>query len=130
MHTYGEVDFDWQGISDAGWFIGGWLRKWVKMPVTQIKEKYGTLRVYCMFGWSTIYSIWRPHYMWIPQWWPYKLDLWLCYTLHLIDPLNKVVVPIQKKAYRWRYKLALKKWPHLHDEILDCADWPEELRGL
>lgn len=130
MHSYGDwPDERFNEIDDAGYYIGRWLRIWVRMPVTQIKEKFGTVRVYCSFGWSQIYSIWRPHYCWLPTWWPTKLDNWLSYQTPLLKVLNFFVVPIQKRAYAWRYKKAVQKWPHLYDEIVSCADWGELLEG-
>lgn len=126
-HYWGEEKFDWRGLNDAGYYIGDWLRKWVRMPVRDIKEKFGTLRIYCSFGWSSFYTIWRPSYMWVPKWWPYKLDLAL--SCHIMPVLNKIVVPIQQKAYVWRYKKAVEKWPHLRDEIVCCADWGQLFEG-
>ena len=128
MHDWSEEDFDWQGLNDAGEFIGAWLRKWVRMEVCDIKEKFGTLRIYCGFGWSSLYSIWRPHYCWIPKWWPYKLDRILSNAL--LPILNPIVARIQMKAYTWRYKKAVEKWPHLKEEILCCADWRELLGDI
>jgi hypothetical protein len=127
MHDWSEEKFDWEGLNDAGEYIGVWLRKWVRMEVTQIKEKFGTLRIYCGFGWSTMYSIWRPRYMWMPSWWPHRLDHLM--SSLILPLLNIIIVPIQKKAYVWRYKNAVKKWPHLREEILCCADWGELFDG-
>jgi hypothetical protein len=128
VHNWGEENVDWEGINDAGIYIGDWLAKWTRLQVTQIKEKYGTVRVYCGFGWSCLYSIYRPRYCWVPKWWPYKLDLFL--SRYLMGGINKMFVPIQMKAYRWRYKKAIQKWPHLKEEILCCADWSELLQDI
>lgn len=128
MHNYGDEGVNFDEIDEAGWFIGRWLRNWVRLPVMQIKEKFGTVRVYCHFGWSCFYSIWRPSHHWISSWWPYRFDLWI--SDFIMPLLNKVVVPIQMKAYRWRYKKAVEKWPHLAEEILICADYPQLLYGI
>jgi hypothetical protein len=129
MHSYGRwPDKYFNQLEEAGEFIGEWLRKWTRMSVVQTKEKFGTLRVYCSFGWYSIYALWRPGYMWTPKWWPYKLDrLMSSILLHL---LNIIGIPIQKSLYRWRYKKAVQKWPHLREEILCCADWRELLEDL
>lgn len=129
MHDWSEKDFDWHGLNEAGDYIGGWLRRWVRMPVMDIKEKFGTLRIYCSFGWASMYSIWRPSYCWLPSWWPHKLDNWLSYQTPIFTWLNYIVVPIQKKAYVWRYKKAVQKWPHLYNEIVSMADWGELFEG-
>jgi len=128
MHDWSEESFDWKGLDDAGWFIGGWLVRWARLSVFQIKEKFGTLRIYCGFGWSSFYSIYRPRHCWISPWWPRRLDLVV--SKYLMPVLNKVVIPIQKKLYRYRYKKAVQKWPHLKLEILISADYGELLNGL
>lgn len=127
-HSWEDESVDWAGIEDAAYFIGGWLIRWVRLPVMQMKEKFGTARVYCSFGWSSFYSIWRPQYFWVPNWYPWKLDLRL--SPWVLPFLNRVGVPIQEAAYRSRYKAAIKKWPHLKEEILCGADRPELLEGL
>lgn len=43
--------------------------------------------------------------------------------------LNKILVPIQKYLYVWRYKKAIEKWPDLYVEILAFADWNELFEG-
>lgn len=127
-HSWGEKGVDWEGIENASYYIGDWLAKWVRMPVFQCKEKFGTVRVYCAIGWESFYSIWRPKHAWVVKWWPYKLDLTV--SQYLMPLLNKIVVPIHRTAYRFRYKQAIKDWPHLKDEILECADFGEYLKGL
>lgn len=129
MHSYGDwPDKKFNEIDEAGWFIGRWLRNWVRLPVVQIKEKFGTVRVYCHFGWDSFYSVWRPSHCWVPKWWPWSLDLKV--SGYIMPLLNKVAVPIQTRAYRWRYRKAVEKWPHLREEILCCADFGELLEGL
>lgn len=129
MHDWSANNVDWDGINGAARFIGQWLRTWARMSVGDYKEKFGTVRVYCHFGWSTLYSIYRPGYMWIPTWWPYKLDLWFSYNTPFLKILNSIAVPIQKNLYVWRYKKAVQKWPHLYDEIVTCADYGELFEG-
>jgi hypothetical protein len=128
VHSWGEEKFDWVGLDDAGQYISQWLVKWTRMPVYDVKEKFGTLRIYCSFGWESFYGIYRPRHMWVPKWWPYRLDLRLS---HYIMPLlNKIVVPLQQKAYAWRYKKAVEKWPHLREEIVSIADRGELFEGV
>jgi hypothetical protein len=129
MHQWGDPGVDWRGISDAACFIGSWLRKWGRLPVMDWKEKWGTVRVYTGFGWYQVHCITHPghHYSRYPQW-LWELD---CrYGHHLMPPINWLVIPIQERLYRWRYRQALRRWPHLREEILNGADWPELLKGL
>jgi hypothetical protein len=128
MHQWGDEGVDWDGINDAGRYIGYWLKKWVRMDVRDVKEKFGTVRIYCSFGWQGVYSIWRPGYCWYPKWWPIKLDFWITDT-KLFSLLNRFVVFVQVNAYVWRYKKAVQKWPHLYNEIVSCADHGELFEG-
>jgi|ERR1019366_6409643 hypothetical protein len=129
MHDWSDEGVDWAGIEDAGAYIGYWLRKWVRMDVRQVKEKYGTVRVYCAFGFCQIYSMFYPGYCWIKPWWPHRLDLWISSKTPLVKWINCLVTPIQQWAYVWRYKKATQKWPHLRDEIISCADYGELFVG-
>ena len=128
MHSWGDEGVDWEGINDAAEFIGLWLSKWARLNVSCWKEKFGTVRVYCSFGWSSVYSIWRPSHVWIPKWWPYKFDLWIGNS-YLFVLLNKLVIPLQERAYVWRYKKAVEKWPHLYKEIVSGANYGELFEG-
>lgn len=130
MHNWGDENVDWQGIDDAGAYIGYWLRRWMRMDVRQVKEKFGTVRVYCSLGWSQFYSIFYPGYCWIKPWWPSKLDNWLSYHTPVMSWINRIVIPVHRWAYAWRYKRAVQKWPHLYNEIVSCADWGELFDGV
>lgn len=129
MHQWSNEDVDWRGINDAAYFIAHWLKTWPRIGVRDYKEKFGTVRIYCGFGWYGIYSIWRPAYCWYPKWWPMRLDFWLADTW-LFKTLNRIIVPIQMKAYAWRYKKAVQKWPHLYKEIVSQADYGELFEGV
>jgi len=131
MHLWGDEDVDWDGINAAARYIGYWLRKWGRLPVRDFKEKYGTVRIYCGFGWHSFQDIFYPGYVYyrLPKWFR-DIDWFVFYTCRFIVLINYVILPIHRKLYRWRYLSAIKKWPHLRKEILVCADWPEELRGL
>jgi len=119
MHNWGDESVDWGGINDAARFIAVNLRRWGRIAVTDYKEKYGTVRVYCHFGFDCFHSIWRPSYLWIHPKWPYKLDLRL--SKYVMPILNKIIVPWQIFIYRNFYRRAINKWPHLYKEIVSCA---------
>lgn len=129
IHRWGDEDVDWAGISDAAYWIGAHLRRWGRVNVTDTKEKYGTARVYCNFGWYQFFTITHPgyHFSRYPAW-LWKLDCY--YGHHLLRLVNWAVIPLQKILYRYLYKKAVKKWPHLAGEILLGADWSELLRGI
>jgi hypothetical protein len=129
MHQWGDEDVDWEGINDAAYYIAHWLRTYARVGILDYKEKFGTVRVYCHFGWHGVYAILRPSYCWYPKWWPMKLDFWLADS-KLFTLINRIVVPLQQKAYAWRYKKAVQKWPHLYKEIVSMADFGELFEGI
>lgn len=128
MHNWGKEGVDWKGINDAAAYIGRGLRKW-RVPVRDYKEKYGTVRVYTGFGWWSIHDITHPGHAFVR----YKKDglLWKInyspITMKIFGLLNKVVVPVHIYLYKVYYRKAVKKWPHLREEILIAADWTEYL---
>lgn len=127
MHNWGDENVDWEGIGEAAWFIAKNLRRWGRVGVRDWKEKYGTVRVYCSFGWSQIQCIVKPG--WCFNRWPRWLWLLDCNVgRHLVRPLNKIVVPYQTWLYTYIYGRAIKKWPHLRLEILSGADYHELLK--
>lgn len=127
MHNWGQEDVDWNGISDAAEYIGLNLRRWGRVGMSQWKEKWGTVRVYCSFGWYQLHSITHPG--WVrsvyPQW------LWWLdchYLSRVVGLLNPIVCWLQARLYTYLYGRALRKWPHLRLEILSGADYPELLQ--
>lgn len=129
MHSWGSwPDQMFDQVDNAASDIGEYCVKHGRIAVMQTKEKFGTVRVYCHFGWDSIYGIFYPRHCWVKPWWPYRLDLAICKLL--MPLLNKIVVPHQMRVYRRAYKNALKKYPQIHDEILCCADYGELLEGL
>ncbi len=129
MHDWSDKNVDWKGIDDAAYYIAHWLKVWARVGVLDYKEKYGTVRVYCVFGWHGAYAVWRPAHCWYPKWWPMRLDFWLA-DARLWQRINDIVIPLQRKAYAWRYKKAVQKWPHLYKEIVSMADYGELLEGV
>ena len=129
MHRWGDENVDWEGIDAAARFIGERLRRWGRVGVHQYKEKWGEVRVYCSFGWSQVHDITHPGHAYgrYPKW-LWRLDCRLGWLL--ARPLNWLVLPFHKWLYRRTYRQAVKRWPHLRDEILCAADWPELLQEI
>lgn len=115
-------------IELAGEIVESWLKKG-RVPVRDVKEKYGTLRVYLDFGWHSLHSFCYPGYMHnqFPKW-LWKLDCRFGYLPFKL--INLVVIPVHKYLYRKGYQEAVKKYPLRRKEILGCADYPELLEGL
>ena len=129
MHSWGDENVDWAGIDAATRYIGTTLCFW-RVNVRQWKEKYGTVRVYCSLGIGWWPQLTHPGHVWLrwPAWtkpivygrafqWPLRV-------------LNVFAVPFHKWLYRRVYAQAVARWPHLREEILCAADFPELLRDL
>lgn len=124
MHYYGDKDFNyWEELDQAASYIGLFCRKYGRIGVSQYKEKYGTVRVYCSFGWDQFGEIIYPGYQWC------KGRKWL-WRVYIPFWVSRLFAPYQQFIYRLAYKNAIKKWPMIRKEILCCADWSEYLGGL
>lgn len=129
FHLWGG-DFQYfSDVEDAAYEIGQFCTRWGRISVGQSKEKYGSARVYCHFGWYQLHCITHPGYAYsqYPHW-LWKLDCTL--GGRIVRPFWFIVNPWQKFIYRLAYKRAIKKYPHIRDEILAGADWPDRLEGL
>lgn len=132
MHHWGDEGVDWDGINNAAAYIGENLIRWGRVGIMQYKEKFGTVRVYCQFGWHDLHSITHPGHAWIRYQRNGVLWRFNYFTGHgrIFQILNLVVVPYHRWLYRFLYRQAIRKWPHLRDEILGGADYSELLEGL
>ena len=102
MHHYGKPGVDWKSINEAAEYIADYLEKYGRMAVLDYKEKFGTVRVYCTFG-----------YHWMPS------------------PLNKwIVIPYHEWIYRRAYIGVLRKYPNIREEILSGASYWNLLEDL
>lgn len=122
-------DYDYKSLDEVASFIGQGLLKW-KVPVSQYKEKWGTVRVYLSFGWHSIHDITHSGYAYTQ----YKRDSFL-FNLNYNNNFNQIfrlvnliVVPFHIMLYKYYYKKAARKWPHLKDEIINFSDYPELLK--
>lgn len=108
--------------------IGDVCSKWGRIAVTQTKEKYGTARVYCGFGVSSLHQLIFPRYVYrhrhYPEW-LWKLDI--DYLSRIVSFFNFIIIPYQHAIYRYAYWKYIKKYPDLFDEITSAMDWPEVL---
>lgn len=131
MHSWGDENVDWEGIDFSARYIGENLKRWGRVSVSQYKEKFGTVRVYCTLGWRSLLTITHPgymHYRPYPKW-LMTLDIfWLSKIIPVM--FNWIIVPYHKWLYRKLYKDMIKKYPHLKQEIFCTADYYDLLEDL
>ncbi len=117
----------------AAAYIGQGLRKWGRVSVSQYKEKWGTVRVYCSLGMSyeVLHNIFYPGYAYyqFPRW-LILVDHFLSFKLRVGVLLNWAILPYHKWLYRRYYRRAVEKWPHIRNNIVRHADWIDLLEGL
>jgi hypothetical protein len=115
-------------VQDAAEWIAKELLR-ARICVTQYKEKWGMVRVYCTFGFIQFHDLIYPGHIWNRfsprmQWWDERV------LGPIVNQLSWLLIPAQKAWYRRTYKRALSRWPHLQDSILSGPDYPDLLRGL
>lgn len=125
-HYWGDEDFDWEALHQAGTFIAHYCktRAWL---VLHWKEKYGTLRyeflTSTLFSQHTpIHSLWRPGHLY----YRYsircrKIDEFIGRILWSLG-ITKLVQKYQLFILRRAVELAKQKYPHIADEITDDLD--------
>jgi hypothetical protein len=122
---FGDVD-------DAASYIRAFMVRWGRVPVRDAKEKFGQVRVYCSFGWSSVHDITHPGWAYIQYRQPFLWLYWRTLTLQglVFKGLNVVLQPYHQWLYRLAHKRACQKWPHIKNEILGSPDFEEYLKGL
>lgn len=70
MHDWRDANVDWQGITDAAHWIADRLRGY-GIHVSDAKEKWGTVRVYCSFNDDKQREIYRRVYAEALMKWPH-----------------------------------------------------------
>lgn len=131
MHYWGDGFLYFYQVGESAEYIGYFCRRWGRLNVTSMKEKYGTVRVYCSFGYLSLHILLYPGYVFKRPYWPnwlWKLDVY--YISKVFNFFQPLIFIWQKFIYRLAYKKALKKWPMIRKEILACSDYPEFLENL
>lgn len=125
MHRWGDKDVDWAGINDCCEILSNYCLKWARLGGST-KEKFGTVRFYAQFNGLSLHNLFYPGYHY------YQFSRKIIYLdenliSKILSPLNPLFFQWQKFIYKRAYKICLKKYPHLREEILCCADYPEYL---
>lgn len=125
-HYWGD-DFDWKALGKAINIISKWCH--YGRIGCHAKEKYGTARIDVYFWDGSLHSLIYPGYCCsqFPKWlWLFDIDYIQKYMPSFVV---KFVHRIQRCFYTLGYYFAMKKYPHIVDEIAADAQMPEWIIG-
>lgn len=129
-HFWGDLDFDWKALDDAGYYIQRRCRQFARMGL-HIKEKYGTLRISTTCAYTSeydfLYHLIHPGYIYYnwPKWVRQYIDWPLGKTMKMLGVIY-ILQRWQRFTLKFFWKRAAKKWPHIREEILDDYEWEFE----
>lgn len=131
MHSWGDGFKFFADVDTAAYEIGELCKRYGRINVTTTKEKYGTARVYCSFGYYSLDLLLSPGYV-FSRWpkWLRMVDYKVFVPILQCRPVSVCLFWWQRHIYRWAYARTIKKFPHIRAEILDGADYDEYLKGL
>ena len=129
IHIWGDKDFDWEALDGAIDTIYWWTCHIGRFG-GQLKEKFGGLRFYAFFSDGTLYSLCKPGYYYChwPKWW-WRFDLAVISRFTRYSGLLWLIRRWQHFIYNLAYQRAIKKYPHIREEILMDADYLELIKG-
>jgi len=145
-HYWGEENFDWDALYKACRFFDVNLKRWARLCV-HTKEKYGTMRLEYLGYNEGIYGLIYPGRLWLnypgptvtkkphksirkyfPEGHTYQVGLF-----RVIDDfitaiarkcgLSRLFYRYQRLVFNIITFIAVKKWPHIKDEIMDEYDF-------
>jgi len=126
MHYWGDGFPYFADVGEAAEYLGDFCKRWARFR-GQTKEKYGTARFYATMGHLSLHGLIYPGYYYSqsPAW------LWSLDIYYISPALRFLFGRLYGKwcvfIYRKAYKNAVRKWPHIRDEILHGADHLELL---
>ncbi len=130
-HDWSDDTFDWEGLSNAGHIIYTTL-KFARIGCRP-KEKFGTLRVSAMFFRGSLHELQYPGYYYCNykyfkdfRW---HLDIYFWPNFFRYTGLGKLIFWTQVPFYTLGYYIAMKRYPHLAEEICVDADFPQWIIG-
>jgi hypothetical protein len=127
-HFWGDDWPHWGDLNSAVHELSDFARRWGRLGI-HTKEKWGCLRASTYWAhdlhsiiWpGYVYAQWQYH---LPEsiakrvWW---LDVYVWPRILRFTPLGWY----QRKIYGLAYRRICKKYPHIIDEILQDAEYPE-----
>lgn len=127
-HEWGNEDFDWDSLYEAERLMCKVFK--IFRIGAHTKEKYGSIRASVYFWDGGLHALIWPGYVYIQnRFIAYKLDRFLIKPVTKYSGLLYLLVRLQMFGYGLAYYLAMRKYPHIKDEICYCADHPELIPG-
>jgi len=126
-HDWSDKSFDWKGLSQAIRIIENWHR--FARIGCNIKEKYGTIRCDSSFFDGSLHSLVFPghyFYRWSDK--VYALESRLTPIICFLR-IDSLIRALQIPFYTLGYYIAMKKYPHIKDEICVDASHPQWIIG-
>lgn len=130
IHLWGDKTFDWKALDGALNELSKWGVRWGRVG-GQIKEKWGCAQYYANFADGTLHNLIYPDHYYIqwPKWVYYNIDYKIIRPIIIYTGLIKIIHFYQRYFYNLAYQKAIKKYPHIKEEILcDCV-YPEYVKG-
>jgi hypothetical protein len=127
-HNWGDKDFDWDSLYKAERLM---IRVFKLFRIgAHTKEKYGAIRASVYFWDGGLHHLIWPGYVYIQNSFiNYKLDEYVIKPFTKWTGINWLGVKLQLCGYTLAYYLAMRKYPHIREEICCDADHPEYIIG-
>jgi hypothetical protein len=127
-HHWNDKSFDWNGLYAAERLMCKVFR--VFRIGAHTKEKWGSIRASVYFWDGGLHHLIWPGYVYVQNIFiAYKLDRYVIKPITRYTGLNWLGVKLQLFGYGLAYYLAMRKYPHIKDEICYQADYPEYIIG-
>jgi len=132
-HVWGETDFDWDSLHKACGELHDNAHRYGRLGIAT-KEKWGCLRASTWFWDGSLHSLIWPGYVYT-QWsrhFPksiadclWSADVYFWPKLTRYSGVLWLARKWQRLVYGWAYRRVVAKYPHIADEILHDAEYPE-----
>lgn len=124
-HCWGEwSDEAFADVGMAGYEIARFCRRWGRF-FGDSKEKFGTSRFYAhMSNTVDLWELWTGGYVFYhgPKW------FWYINCKLRFDVPFGLLTKYRIFIYKLAYKKVLRKYPHIHNEIISGMDHPDLLK--
>lgn len=110
-------------IEDIPHLIGAALQRFALIRVSDMKEKYGTYRVYVSFGLHGLHDVLYPRHRYMQ--FPKSLYCLAYGPEWLFGFINRVLIPYQHLVYKHVYQYYIRKYPLERRAIVYGMDYAD-----